>query len=291
LTDFTHVGYGDESHWNTGRYRSLGLVTLKASDLDETVAAAQDALDRSGVQVFAWKELRTANQAAAAKRLCAFACRLALAGTIRVDVLIWDTYDSRHQIQGRDDTANLARMYYHLVVNVVERRWPRCSTWKICPDSREDTDWKPLERSLQYPSRNMKASTRLLPDQCSQPHASARLRVTPGNPQKQPLIQIADLFAGMAVFSWSEHAKYENWKTRESGQQSMFGEASELKFSSSQAYKARVLQCFDVEHLIRLHGVTHCRGEGLRTRDPSAPINFWMYVPQHEDDKAPRRGE
>ena len=41
-----------------------------------------------------------------------FVIEQALQGALGEDVLTWDTEDSRHKIKGRDDIANLQRMYY-----------------------------------------------------------------------------------------------------------------------------------------------------------------------------------
>ena len=53
-----------------------------------------------------------------------FAIKAVLEKSIRIDSLMWDIDDSRHKISGRDDTANLCRMYHHLLRNVFLERWP-----------------------------------------------------------------------------------------------------------------------------------------------------------------------
>jgi hypothetical protein len=51
----SHVGFSDESYWNVGRYRSLGLVTtsvdLHASLENELLCL----LEKSEVREFKWK--------------------------------------------------------------------------------------------------------------------------------------------------------------------------------------------------------------------------------------------
>jgi len=120
----SHVGFSDESYWNIGRYRSLGLVTtsvdLHASLENELLCL----LEKSEVREFKWKKLDGAKERFAAIKMCEFAIENALARKLRVDVLIWDIQDSRHNVPGRDDIANLQRMYYHLFRNVLRARWP-----------------------------------------------------------------------------------------------------------------------------------------------------------------------
>ena len=291
MADLTHAGYSDESHWNQGRYRTLGLVTLPIVTVDEALSDAQMILDKSNVKEFAWKALRTDKQEAVAKQLCTLASRLAYSGKIRVDTLIWDVSDSRHKIQGRDDTANLARMYYHLLINVIERRWPLGCYWEMRPDNRTDMDWDTLEECLQYPSRTMKNATHTLLDGTSGVEGVAPPQINPVHSKDDSLIQIADLFAGLAAFSWNKHMEYQKWRLKQLGQLNMFGDGSRTELSRSATYKARTLQFFEGQRPLYNLGTSQANGERLRTWDPTEPINFWLYVPQIEEDKAPRRYE
>ena len=94
----THVGFADESYWNSGRFRSLGMVTLSLDYLDALNSEARRLLDESSVQEFKWKKIDGAKERFAAEKLCRFAVDKASAGQLRVDVLIWDIEDSRHKI-------------------------------------------------------------------------------------------------------------------------------------------------------------------------------------------------
>jgi hypothetical protein len=98
----THVGFADESYWNIGRYRSLGLVTASVELVDRLQGDLKRLLDESGVAEFKWKNLDGAKERFAAIKMCKFAIENALARKLRVDVLIWDIQDSRHNVPGRD---------------------------------------------------------------------------------------------------------------------------------------------------------------------------------------------
>ena len=56
MTDYTHIGYSDESHWNQDQYRTIGLVTLKAEVLKDIVCQVEQTLIRTRVAEFAWEE-------------------------------------------------------------------------------------------------------------------------------------------------------------------------------------------------------------------------------------------
>ena len=106
----THVGLSDESNWKTGRFRSLGLITLQVCHLKACNSELQKQLDESNVQEFKWQNLNGAKERYAAQKMYRFAITKACARQLRADVLVWDTKDSRHTIVGRDDIANLNRM-------------------------------------------------------------------------------------------------------------------------------------------------------------------------------------
>lgn len=120
----THVGFSDESNWNKGRFRSLGLVTAPLDVVADLQSEIKARLQGSDVSEFKWSELGGARERFAAIKLCQLAVQAACQGRLRVDVLIWDIRDRRHNIPGRDDIANLQRMYYHLFRNVLRARWP-----------------------------------------------------------------------------------------------------------------------------------------------------------------------
>ncbi|MBC7249932.1 MAG: DUF3800 domain-containing protein, partial [Anaerolineae bacterium] len=143
----THVAYSDESFYNRGRYRSIAMVTLEADSSEPFSRSVRRLLDESEVKEFKWQKLRQARERFAAQKLVDFVIEKALLGILRVDVLTWDTEDSRHKIQGRDDIANLQRMYYHLFKDAL-KRWPGDSTWRLYPDENSALDWETVRDYL-----------------------------------------------------------------------------------------------------------------------------------------------
>lgn len=58
----THIAYSDESNWNRGRYRSIGLVTAPDSEARRLSDAMVDLLDECGVSSeFKWNKVSDAN--------------------------------------------------------------------------------------------------------------------------------------------------------------------------------------------------------------------------------------
>jgi hypothetical protein len=289
----THVGFADESNWNTGRFRSLGMVTLSLSHLESIEGEVRRLLNESGVQEFKWRNLRGARERFAAEKLCAFAVDKASAGQLRVDVLVWDIEDSRHKIPKRDDTANLRRMYYHLFRSVLRKRWPDNAIWRLHPDEHTAMDWETLQDFLERKSVSIETNRSLFADN----RFPFRLRrkfgieeIRPVSSGGHPLLQIADLFAGLAVFSRDKYHEYNEWLQNNSGQRSLFDEANASSNPSrSSQERFTVLKQFDEACKRRSLGVSLKSSHGLRTPDPQNPSNFWMYEVQHPEDKAPQK--
>lgn len=289
----THVGFSDESHWNHGRFRSLGLVTMPVRALAGLEQELGALLTDSKVSEFKWKKLDGARERFAAQKMCDFAVKAACENDLRVDVLIWDIQDSRHNIVGRDDIANLQRMYYHLFRNVLRARWPDNAVWRLHPDEHTAMQWGTVQDCLE----NVAGRIEVDPSLFTQGGFRIRLRrdfgleeVRSVSSHEHPMLQLADLFAGMAVFSWNQFDAYQAWLEANSKQSRLFENREETaEPSRSSKERFQVLRHFDVWCKKYKLGVSLKTKRGLWTPKPGNPLNFWMYEPQHPEDKAPTK--
>ncbi|ABY35032.1 MAG TPA: DUF3800 domain-containing protein [Chloroflexus aurantiacus] len=288
----THIGFSDESNWNTGRFRSLGLVTLPICHLDSFNRELCSLLRESQIHEFKWNKVNGAKERFAAQKMCHFAIEKARNDQLRVDVLIWNIQDSRHSIKGRDDVANLERMYYHLFRNVMRARWPNNAVWRLHPDEHTGFDWKTIQDCLKAKSVTFKEEHPLFSGgfrvRLHQEFGIEEIRQV--SSQQHLLLQIADLFAGLAVFSYEKYEKYEQWINTQSSQLTLFGNEQHSANESptrSENERFQVLKTFDDRCKQLKLGVSLKSNRGLRTPDPNNPINFWMYEPQHPEDRAP----
>jgi len=289
------TAYADESY-TSDRYQSVSVVTFTSDHESKFDSQLASALEESSVSEFKWSKLRQARDRFCAMKLIDFALYQAVDKKLRIDTLIWDTKDSRHKIIGRDDTENLQRMYYHLFRNVFQRRWPQDSTWKLYPDENSALDWLRLEEFLERSSIGIELQGDIFDER------QFRIRlfrefsieeIQEIDSCDAPLCQVADLFAGAGAFSHTYFDKYMQWCCEDSGQiaLAMNKQFSEdlTNLSGGEAEKCLVLDYLSKEckkHKLRV-GLESSKG--LRTYDPRFPINFWMYQPQHMDDKAPTR--
>lgn len=287
----THVGFSDESNWNTGRFRSLGLVTAPLDHLEDLERKAR----ASSVAELKWSRLTGARERSAALSMCDLAVQAACEGKLRVDVLVWDIQDERHDVRGRDDVANLQRMYYHLFRNVLRARWPDDAVWRLHPDEHTAMNWQAVEDCLQSVAQQYAVDRSLF----TGGKFRVRLRrefgieeIRPVSSGRHPLLQLADLFAGMAVFSRNKFPQYRTWlsEREREGQSDLFADdGRQVEASRSMRARFEVLRHFD--SLCKKHklGVSLKSRQGLWTPKPENPLNFWLYEAQHPLDKAPRR--
>ena len=291
---FTHIGFSDESHWSQGRYRSVALVSARLEDMTVVERRLKGLVQESGFRELSWSKIRSAKAYFAATKVCDLIAEMARNQLLRVDALIWDTQDSRHKIAGRDDTQNLARMYYHLLSNVIAMRWPSTALWKFGVDERTDMNWKELVDCLSGQTRRERSTM-----QRTLSPAAVRPRRIPSKVEQissseQPVVQVADLFAGLGAFSWNQREHHQQWKVTELplsfGQQTMFNGLAQFKISRSAKYKHELLHHFASLSRPFAQMKGHA-GEGLRSYRPDSTINYWLYVPQQSYDKAPQKSQ
>ncbi len=297
MSYISHVAFSDESHHNIGRFRGISMISLKSEHRKLIHDKLQSLLASEGVKEFKWTRTRSIKERNVGIQFLNESVRYALKGMIRIDVLVWDIEDSRHKIRDRDDVANLQRMYYHIFKNVLSKRWPDKSSWILYPDQNTAIDWDTIEDILDIKSSNIEAYSNLF----TKGRFKFRLKeefnireIVPCDSKHEPLIQLGDLYAGMAIYSRDSYNMYRHLERTlftTVKQLPLFDVENDNSIKPSRADKERCRLIFGFNKLCKSKklGVSLGTYQGLRTRDPSNPINFWWYEPQHELDKAPSK--
>ncbi len=109
----THVAYADESRHNTGRYRAVALVTLGIDDAQHANNELQKIWHELNIREFKWTKLKSAHYRFAALKMVDRVMSWIDGRKVRIDVITWDTEDTRHTVRNRSDMRNLRRMYYY----------------------------------------------------------------------------------------------------------------------------------------------------------------------------------
>lgn len=213
---------------------------------------------------------------------------------LRVDVLIWDIEDSRHKNVRQDEIENLQRLYYRLMLTVMRDRWQDNAIWALFPDEQKGIDWDVVRSFLM--SKSKQDSIEIALNQrinfITKTHYE-NAGILPANSQDHPFIQLADFFAGIACYSHKEFAKICAYKDQVIGQSNIFEKCDfvdDMPTLSSRD-KIRIPLVWHISAKSKKHkyGVALESTKGLVTHNPKSPVNFWLYKPQHELDKAPRK--
>lgn len=294
ITEVTHIAYSDESYYTKDRYRSVSVITLENKNNERFSKAFRQLLDECQISEFKWNKLRQARERFAAIRLINEVISLAKDKLIRLDVLIWDTQDSRHQIEGRDDIANLQRMYYHLFKSVLKNRWSAESNWLLLPDENSALDWQSVQDYLDVAGLSTHVSGSLFDDKPFRIRLSRDFRINcikEISSEEEAICQVADLFAGIGAYSHSIFTKYLEWVECECGQMRLMAQTSteNQNFTNSEKERFKIIKHLDECCKRNRFRVSLKCGKGFKTFDPRFPINFWVYEPQNLKDRAPTK--
>ena len=294
ITEASHIAFSDESYYTNDRYRSVSVVTFENGNKEKFSRTFRQLLDDSQISEFKWNKLRQARERFAAIKIIDEVISLARNESIRIDILIWDTQDSRHKIEGRDDIANLQRMYYHLFKNVLKRRWSTQGTWFLFPDENSALDWQSVQNFLDTAGLSFQTSGDLFDDKPFRLRLSKDFQIIgikEISSELEPICQVADLFAGIGAYSHSVFTKYSDWADNENGQMQLFSETSSKnqKFTNSEKERFKIIKHLDDTCKKNKFQIGLKSGKGFKTHNPQFTINFWFYEPQNSKDKAPTK--
>jgi hypothetical protein len=319
MTEAQYVIYADESGHTDGRYKSVCLVTLEQVNSINFSNELSQLLSTSNIsKEFKWTKLKDARYRFAAQKIIDFTFDKIIQNKLRIDVLTWDIEDYRHKnIRNRDDIANLQRMYFHLLKNVMSKQWTRNKKWNFMPDENSAIDWNKLQKILQYesvknqypssidvislieeiinenPEEDIQILSNLIKDKIkSCENANYYLdKITESCSKKYSLIQLADFFAGISTFSKKDYSNFKQWQESQSPQLSLLQISDPtiptISFSNSQRERYVVLEYLRNKIKENKMKISFDSTQGLETRNPNENINFWLYKPQHVDDTAP----
>lgn len=295
-TGYSHLAFSDESRHNIGRFRSVAVLTCKkdvAKDLRQVISQL---IYEGDLKEFKWHKLRQARDRFVALKIIDHSLDNIRSNSIRIDVLIWDIQDSRHLIDKRDDNLNLQLMYYHLLRNVMRSRWPNNAVWSIHPDEHSSMDWDKIAEILYYKSHEVIQHPSNLFSRNHRDYSLSLKRefgiytIKQVCSHEEPLSQVADLFAGIAAYSYSIFERYLQWENQHHTQLSLeLGNQKEIILSNSENERFLVLSHLSQACKRRKLGISYNTTKGLHTHNPSNPLNFWKYKPQSNYDKAPTK--
>lgn len=287
----TYHAYSDDSGTSDKRFQCLGVISLSEETAELLRKRLSQVLEEKQLEELKFEELRGHSaKMQAASCFIKHAIDLCVKGRMRIDVLLWDHQDERHSVRGRDDSQNLQLMYYKILV-CVARLWNKIN-WHVYPDEQSGIDWNEIREYLNNTSPLKKEPELISLFKIDRAIFNFE-SIEPKHSHEEPLVQMADLFAGISKYSRERGSDFLEWvkKQNEVIEPSLFN-SDENQNSESQADAARfsILNEFYLLCKKSKLGVSINKRKYLWTPKPKNPINFWNYEVQHNEDKAPIKG-
>ena len=285
--DPTHYAFSDDSKHCDGRFNSLGLISLRKSYVKYIEDELKNIFRNSNIgSEFKWAKLRNAQYRFCAQKMIDLVFRNEQ--KIRVDVIIWDLKDRRHNnVAGRDDSENLVRMYYHLISTTCSKRWPITQAcWEWYPDIQSSVIWKTLQDCI---NNKRHACVNDLFGTNPDFEKVNLIVIKPTASHKHPIIQLADLFAGIGSYSWGHFERFIIWEKYRGQQSTLFPDMNKVSFSPGECEKFETIVKLNEKCKQSKLKIAFKSTRGFKSNDICKFINFWLYQPQHILDKAPSK--
>ena len=270
------------------RFRSIGTISGNLKEMKMLHKQLGDLLKKYDVSEVKFSKIKGhSSYTQVSKEFVSLGLKKCHEGTIRVNVMVWDTQDSRHSVRGRDDIENFKRMYYH-ILKVTIKHWNNQFKWEFYPDEHTAVNWQEI---VYYLSRKnlskADGSTPLLFEEFRELNFA---KIHPPRESTSPkfyIIQLADLFAGIVRTSHLYGQDLIEWRQINCPGNLLFPANQDSGISKNQSVKFEVMSHFkDIADNYRL-GVNLSEDKYFRTFNHSKNIFLWKYEPQHENDKAP----
>jgi hypothetical protein len=284
-----YIVVSDESGVDgSNRFQSLAFVSGPEESVVNFNNECKSVLTDHGTSEFKWSEISSGQKNRAAKSVINLFFQ---SNHLRVLVLCWDTHDSRHRVERRDDIENFHRMIYHGLRRNAD--WIGPKEWHWFPDQRTNLNANVVATYLNL-TREGNPDNTIVPliDLYRDVHNFKT--VSPKCSRKVPVIGVADLFAGVvreSALSGQSMIKA-LFNSNDQLNQSLFGDEFAHDFGS----KGERARAEFGAHIHRLgskgqHGIS-LRTEGrLVTKNEKGRFLFWHYVPQGDYDKAPTKSQ
>lgn len=278
----THIAFADESNIN-GRFRAVTAIGLQMRDSSLVEGGLRRALEAAGVtSEFKWEKVRDAKYREAAIRLIDVVFEHF--DRLRVDALVWDTDDDRHAVPGRDDIANLALMYRTLFKKVARRD----GLWVLRPDEQTCLNWRYVNHlittSMMY-SNTVDRSLISYAELARVVQDVGIHRIVECRSHRFPLVQVADLFGGVAWWSRQHFDDYRAWTKRDHLELGGAPAPTPTKVVDARSRMLQHLRRRCREHNLPVSLETAKGFETFR----SCGLDIWPYRAQRPEDQAPRK--
>lgn len=201
---------------------------------------------------------------------------------IRIDTITMDNQYLFSTFPDYNVEQKLEHMYYCLLSHIV-RQWNNVK-WNFYPDVNSKVNWNKIVLFLNKTrlSKKIDKGPLLLELMFNENPLFQFGEVKQLTSIKEPLIQLADIFAGIARFSHEENVDCTKWGVKQKNwQQSEMEVGEDIRISSiSLTQECRYSLIWELYNLCGKHRlwVSVKTKKHLWTRKNNSPINFWDYL-------------
>lgn len=286
-----HYIFSDESGWDSdNRYGSLAKISgtyLHTLELNNTLL---EILNQHSKKEIKFKDIHNHKTKQIAIEFLNTSFKFLNTSKIKIHVIVWDKHDSRHKVQNRCDVENLKRMYYHNMKSLL-KSWNTETNWHFYPDEFTAIDWhndvvKYIEKTRLNPDNDIQQKLFEVFENVKFPRIKG---VKELDSKEFPIIQLADLYAGLVRTSRMESESFSKWccLQKEKLQPSLFEENFDIEISNSLRPKFEVMHEFREKSKTYKLGVNFSKSNYFTTFHSKRNLSIWHYEPQSEYDKAP----
>jgi hypothetical protein len=280
--------YSDESGINVGdRYTSVSVVSGEAGVLSCLRDKLSKTLIDKGVKEVKFSKITGYGSPITQAAVDFIGCVVndfAIYDSVRIDTITTDNECLNGEDYDYVSEPDLEGMYYQLLSNI-GRRWG-CTTWGFYPDENSGVNWGDIVSSLNITSMsNTKWGQERFVGRIDEDAQFEFSEVEELNSVGEPLVQLADLFAGMARFSHEDSGGCAEWveRSRDGRQGKLIlpmardkGNIIKVKDGRYRLIGGLYSLCGRHKLYVSLRSEKH-----LKTWRPQNPINFWDYRRRH----------
>jgi len=275
--------YSDESGINVGdRYTSISVVSGEVEALNDLRDRLGETLRDKNVGEVKFSEITRWGWPVTEAGVDFLGCVVndfAIYNRVRIDTI---TVDNGCVSGGDYDSGSGPDLEgtYCLVLPSVGRRWGY-TKWDLYADENSKVNWSRMVSRVNMTSMlSAKGSEESVIDRTDEDAQFQFSEVEQLDSAGEPLVQVADEFAGIARFLHEDNGGFAEWVARGDGRQGELMPSTAWdkgKMTKSQECRYRLIG--RLYHLCRRHGLYVSLGSGkhLRTSRRQSPINFWDY--------------
>ena len=248
------------------------MIIISNEIIDEVEMEFKKILNKNSVKnikSFKWSKLNKINKVNAFKDFFNYISPFLLNNQIYIHVLIWNVMDSRHLVYPRNDNENLQIMYYKIIKNFANFNLNNDDSLVIYPDRQNILNWQLIEEILEK-------------ERFFSLKYGRTIHIEESNTTDAFLIQLADIFAGIGRTSYVDYDEYE--LRGDENQRVLMPFKNDISVLNKSRFKIiRFIHNWTKKHKLK---ISIKENKGFKSHK-KGPLNFWLYEPQHEEDKAP----